>query len=142
MKILITSDIHRNIANLNKILELEKDANYHLDAGDANLAIEFLLEKEIISVKGNTDFFSKLEEEKILDIAGKKILLIHGHTLKVKRTMELLHSYAKGLNVDICIYGHTHIQRIEIVDDIVFINPGSVMDFKYAIYENGKFKLY
>lgn len=142
MKILITSDIHRNMTALNKILNEHQDLNYHLDAGDSNLSLEFLESKGIISVKGNTDFFAKLPNEKIVNIDDKKMLIIHGHTLKVKKDLNLLYSYAKGLKVDMCIYGHTHIQKLEEKAGIIFLNPGALVDYKYAIYENGKIKLF
>lgn len=142
MKILITSDIHKNLKNLNKVLKKHSPVDYHLDAGDSNLATNLLESMNIISVKGNTDFLSSLKKERILEIENKKILIIHGHTLKVKSRKDLLYSYAKSLKVDICIYGHTHIQLLEKKKEIIFVNPGSIIDNKFVIYENGKFKLY
>lgn len=142
MKILITSDIHKNLRKLEKFLKKHSPFDYHLDAGDANLSSDLLKSMNIISVKGNTDFFSNLPLEITLEIDSKKILIIHGHTLKVKRTKDLLYNYAKNSNIDICIYGHTHVQQLEIINEIIFINPGSILDNKYAIYENGKIKLH
>lgn len=142
MKILITSDIHRNIKRLNEIIKKHPNTDYHLDAGDSNFTTEFLEDKKIISVKGNTDFFSDLPLKRLIEIEGKKILIVHGHTLRVKRNLKLLYSYAKSLKVDICIYGHTHRQLVEEIDGITFINPGSVLDKRYVILKDFKMKLF
>lgn len=142
MKILITSDIHNDIKSLEKVLKEHPDIDFHLDAGDSNLSLDELEKRRIISVKGNTDFFSKLPVERVLEFEGKKILLVHGHSLKVKRGKNLLYSVANSLKVDYCVFGHTHKQEIEDIRGIIFVNPGSLLDGRYAIYENDKFKLY
>lgn len=142
MKILITSDIHGNERNLNKIISKHQDSDFHLDAGDSNLSTSLLDNLNILSVKGNTDFFHKLPKERILEIDNKKILLIHGHTLRIKWNFNNLHYYAQQLNVDICIYGHTHRQLLEEVNGITYLNPGSVLDNKYAVYKDGKISLF
>lgn len=142
MKILITSDIHRDLKGLNRVLQKVKEYDYHLDAGDSNLTVEYLNKKNILSVKGNTDFFIKLPIHRIVNINNKKILIVHGHTLNVKLYLNNLYSYAKRLNVDICIYGHTHKQLLEEKDGITFLNPGSVLDGRYVVIEDEEIKLY
>lgn len=142
MKILITSDIHGNKQSLEKIINKHQDCDYHLDAGDANLAVSKLKALNILSVKGNTDFFHKLPKERILEIDNKRILLVHGHTFRIKWHFNNLYYYAQSLNVDICIYGHTHRQLLEEVEGIIYLNPGSVLDNKYAIYKDGKITLF
>ena len=42
--------------------------------------------------------------------------------------------------------GHTHIKRLELVDDVMYVNPGSTSIPKdgcasYAVYDNGTFAL-
>jgi hypothetical protein len=130
MKILITSDIHNDIKSLEKVLKEHPDIDFHLDAGDSNLSLDELEKRRIISV------------ERVLEFEGKKILLVHGHSLKVKRGKNLLYSVANSFKVDYCVFGHTHKQEIEDIRGIIFVNPGSLLDGRYAIYENDKFKLY
>lgn len=142
MKILITSDIHKDLKRLNKVLTKHQKLDYHLDAGDSNLSIDYLNEKKITSVKGNTDFFSKLPVHRILEIDNKRILLIHGHHHSVKSGLSSLVNYAKLKEADICIYGHTHKQKMEVIDNITMLNPGALKQGKYAIYENGEITLY
>ncbi len=142
MKLLITSDIHRDVEKLEEILKKVGIISYHLDAGDSNLGAQALKERGILSVKGNTDFFCKLPPQRILKIKNKKFLIIHGHTLKVKFHLNKLVSYAKALAVDICIFGHTHKQFLKEIEGITFLNPGAVMDGRYAIYDQDEIKLY
>lgn len=142
MKILITSDIHRNQKILQKVLKKYKKTDYHLDAGDSQMSLSFLDINNILSVKGNTDFFTKLPYERILNIDNKRILLIHGHHHSVKSGLSSLVNYAKLKEADICIYGHTHKQKMEVIDNITMLNPGALKQGKYAIYENGEITLY
>ncbi|MCM8822091.1 MAG: phosphodiesterase [Candidatus Omnitrophica bacterium] len=54
-------------------------------------------------------------------IQGKRILITHGHHY----TQEQLLNLAIQWKLDIVITGHTHIARLEKVNDVVFLNPGS-----------------
>ena len=56
---------------------------------------------------------------------GKRIFITHGHHFGVKNSLVAL--VAKGLQekADIILYGHTHIPKIEMLDGIWIINPGS-----------------
>lgn len=139
MKILITSDVHGNLEDYKKVIKLNKDAKYHLNAGDFGLDSNYIT-SDVISVKGNCDFFSNLPLERILDIDGLKILLTHGHKEGVKYSLEKLKLKAKLLEVNICIFGHTHLMYEEIDEGILFINPGALSGShkSYAVYENQK----
>lgn len=37
-----------------------------------------------------------------------------------------LYKYAKENNIDFVVFGHTHIPTYETIDNITFINPGSL----------------
>lgn len=140
MKILITSDIHGNTNALNKIKE---SYDIHIDAGDSVIPEHILSIQDIISVRGNCDYYSTLPTERLLTYDDKTFLVIHGHQLDVKYGMSKLIEYAKQKQVNYCIYGHTHMQQLTTIDDIVFINPGAVMNkpIEYAIYDNGHIEL-
>ena len=58
MKILITSDVHGKKSLLEEVIKKHPNM-YHLNAGDIGLSESYLDEQNILSVKGNTDFFSK-----------------------------------------------------------------------------------
>lgn len=140
MKILITADMHGNLELLDKIKE---SYDIHIDAGDTLIPEHVLDIKRIISVKGNSDYYSNLPMERLLTYDDKTFLVLHGHNFDVKYGLERLINYAKLKKVDYCIYGHTHIQSIFTKDDITFINPGSIINkpLEYAIYEDGEITL-
>ncbi|NLN50508.1 MAG: metallophosphoesterase family protein [Acholeplasmataceae bacterium] len=142
MKILITSDLHRATKMLDTVLSKHPDIDHHIDAGDSQLSVALLEQLKIVSVKGNTDFFIKLPEYRLLSYDGKKILLIHGHHQRVKSGLKQLISFAKSLKVDICIYGHTHRQNLTRVDNLILLNPGALMNGNYALYYKGEILLY
>ena len=71
----------------------------------------------------------------------KKILLTHGHLYDVRTTFERLVHLALELGCDYVLYGHTHIQRIDVVDGITLINPGSLLDDKYLLIDGNDYKL-
>lgn len=144
MKILLTSDIHGNYELVKAIKAKHKDCNYHLDAGDSRIPEHTLDIDNIISVRGNSDIHSNLPLMRILELDGKRFLLIHGHIQSVKYKTQELEALAKIEKADYCIYGHTHIQDIRIKDGITYINPGAIMSrpSEYAIYEDGKIVLY
>lgn len=139
MKILITSDIHGQIDKIDKIKE---SYILHLDAGDSMLKESLLHKESIYSVRGNCDT-SLFPLERIYELESHKILIVHGHQFGVKQGLHRLIDYAKKKEITLCIYGHTHIQKIDEIEGILFVNPGAIMNkgLEYALYENGKIHL-
>lgn len=140
MKILITSDIHFHLENV-KILKERYNDYYHLDAGDSTFSDKLLNDLKISSVRGNCDYSHNLPLFKIMELDNKRILITHGHLQAVKNGLSLLIKEAVKRNVDVVIYGHTHLAMMGKVDKLTILNPGSLRDGKYALYENGKFIL-
>lgn len=129
MVIFVVSDTHMRVDNfLNAIKSLEKpDLVIHL--GD-NIQDAIKIEKDMnvktVMLRGNCDYYTKdCPEEKILNINGKKILATHGHRYDVKYTMSKLLYAAKEKDIDVVLFGHTHVPLITRDDGIVFMNPGS-----------------
>lgn len=125
MRILITSDIH---GNLDKLIELRKKESYdiHLDAGDSNMEDIALSSLQIVSVKGNTDYYSSLPYKRLINSPFGLILLTHGHIERVKIGLDWLYQSAKSNQANIVVFGHTHQQMVKKDGDILFINPGSL----------------
>ena len=136
--------MHKRVDKLELILKKHKSFDFHLDAGDSQMNLKFLEAKGIVSVKGNTDFFSKLPEMRLLEHEGLKILLTHGHLYYVKRNLDLLVDKAKSLDVNICIFGHTHMRYSKVIKGVLFLNPGALSNYErsYAIFDNGKVEFY
>ncbi|QMS85677.1 metallophosphoesterase family protein [Candidatus Xianfuyuplasma coldseepsis] len=126
MNILVFSDVHGHQQLLDRILNRYTDIDYIISLGDFGLDQEYLLERNIIHVKGNIAFDPGIVDEQEITISNRKILLTHGHTYHVHRTLG--HLISRGLedNFDIVLYGHTHILRKDNVDGMWIINPGSI----------------
>ncbi len=141
MRAVVISDSHGDSASVNMVLERHRSADLFIFLGDGERDF-FLKEnmrtienKRFIAVRGNCDFGSDLPEEETVLLGGKKIYCLHGHTKTVKRGFELLESAAESLNADIAVYGHTHLKRVEYVNGIYYMCPGSVRDGSYGIID-------
>jgi putative phosphoesterase len=142
MKIIVSSDIHGSYYSLEQLALKVKPYDYWLDAGDFCLSTNYLLEFDILTVKGNNDFFTKSHLEEELEIAGLKILLVHGHHDNVKLGLSSILQRAKSLGVDLVIYGHTHVQSLKVLEGITLLNPGSLgFNDEYAIINDKKIEL-
>ena len=129
MKILIVSDTHRNQDNLIEVLEKEKNLDLLIHCGDVEGAeheIEHYAGCDTVFVSGNNDFFSRLPREAELQIEGYKVWVTHGHNYYVSMNLETLKSEARHRGVDVVMFGHTHRPFLEITDDLVVLNPGSL----------------
>ena len=143
MRFIAISDIHGRRGNLFDIVEKHiDDANYFLCLGDCNSGDDFDdviayfgNKLHLITVCGNTDFRSTEPATREFTLAGKRILLCHGHTFNVKLTHITLAHEAKRRNVDIAFFGHTHEPCCEIEHGIYLINPGAVTNGSYAIVD-------
>ncbi len=132
MKIGVISDTHiRSSAKLlpRIIFELFDGVDMILHAGDI-LIDEVIIELEAIApvyaVAGNNDGYDMLDKygtRKIINANGKRIGLTHG----TGKGRTYLNAYSEfyGDNVDCIVYGHSHKPHNEIIDGILFFNPGS-----------------
>ena len=76
-------------------------------------------------VSGNTDPLVESYEERVIEIAGKRIFITHGHRYDVKSKLDNLIYKASELQVDICLFGHTHTAVMFNHNGILYLNPGS-----------------
>lgn len=129
LKILVVSDTHsKNQEFIEKIRREEKpDLLFHLgDYAKDGLIIAEALEINPIIVMGNGDHPSMgFKEEEVIEIKGKRILLTHGHKLKVSRNLDKIFYRAKEVQADLVLFGHTHVPIVEKIENIIFMNPGS-----------------
>ena len=77
-------------------------------------------------VLGNNDFFIDLPHEDSFEIAGKKVLITHGHRFYVGYGVDKLREYALDNGYDIVMFGHTHRPYLEIGERVTILNPGSI----------------
>lgn len=129
MKILIVSDTHRHTENLDKVLNKVKPIDMLIHCGDVEGSedyIEQVAECPVYIVAGNNDFFSHLSRELEVEIGEYKAFVTHGHNYYVSMGTEHIIEEAVSRGVDIVMYGHTHQPVIDIRDNIVVLNPGSL----------------
>ena len=94
-----------------------------------NLPVEF--------VRGNCDGWGG-QEEKILELLGHRIWMLHGHTRGVKRSLTRLRTMARKLDVEVVLYGHTHVPLYMQEDGLHILNPGSIGQYgktEYGVIE-------
>lgn len=129
MKILVFSDSHRSLAGMYSAIEIHQpDQVIHLgdlqrDAEEVAYAYPRL---PICMVPGNCDGWTTDPLKKQITLAGKRILLSHGHLWGVKRGYEAALADARAAGADILLFGHTHralCRRLE--DGLYMMNPGT-----------------
>ena len=136
MKIAVFSDSHGDCrymvseaAKLKKAVTL----NYIVHLGDLVQDAKFLQEKfpeiPVLYVYGNCDFtYDRLKEEKEFELGGKNFFIMHGHTRRVKSSLDGLKAIAGHKDYDVLLYGHTHEPHKSWESGTYIINPGSVSD--------------
>lgn len=129
MKIVVVSDTHGNNKEvIEKISEMERpDLLFHLgDYIEDGIKICTALGIDTIMVKGNGDQGNKIyNEDELIEISGRKIFLTHGHRYDVRYGITNLYYKALELNVDMVLFGHTHVPINIEENGIIFMNPGS-----------------
>ena len=156
MKVLIISDIHGGYDNLLKVLENEKDFDLMLILGDILSGYSYICSEvadllnnyntKIISVRGNCDNshlellnFSCDNPYILTSIDNKLVFMTHGHLYDIHNIP--IDDY------DIYMQGHTHVPKMEIINDKLYLNPGSITlprgmsNKSYIVYQDHIFYL-
>ena len=79
-----------------------------------------------LAVRGNNDYFSRLPQEQIIELEGKRIFITHGHYYYVVAGLEHLIREAQGRDADLVMFGHIHRPVIRKEGTLSVINPGSL----------------
>ena len=133
MKILIISDSHNVILD-SQIEDMKKEGQFDMlihcgdNYNDAEKFAEKLNISRVLNVPGNCDYsIIGIEPTLIQEIEGKKFIITHGHFHNVKSHLNKLKDFAKKNKADLVLFGHTHKAMNEIIDNILFFNPGSTI---------------
>ena len=145
MQILVMSDTHNDKKTVRMLLDLYKDkVKTVVHLGDfcwdlLSFKSEYP-ELNLVAVAGNGDYNYQGDEERILTLGTavkRRVMLNHGHFLRVNTGLDRLMYYALEKGVDACLFGHTHqpfVYRHEpvfscdgevISQACFFMNPGS-----------------
>ena len=131
MRIGIVSDSHGNIDVFEDMLAVPgaAEAELWLHAGDFAPDADVLEEmsgRRVARVLGNCDFFvDGVHDETVVEVAGHRIFLTHGHLFNVRFDTAMLAAAARETGANIAVYGHTHI-ALEEYGDMTVLNPGSI----------------
>lgn len=128
MKVLIISDSHGNKELVTKVKERHSDeVNAIIHCGDSELPKNSSEMNDFLAVRGNCDYDTLYPEVLVEDIETTRLLITHGHLHQVKTTLMPLKYKAEEVNANIVCFGHSHIAGAEMVDHVLFINPGSIL---------------
>ena len=105
-RIMIVSDTHKRHGNLMEALYNEGKID--------------------IMVPGNNDYYARYDKEIETKIGKYKVLLTHGHYYYVSLDLQVIKQECKSRGFDIVMFGHTHRPLIDIEEDVILINPGSI----------------
>ncbi len=125
MKLVVVSDNHRDQAVLTWIVSEYPGADHYLHVGDSEMSEEQLTSLGFYGVRGNYPFEPKFPNDLLMEFAGVKTFITHGHKYGVKLGIYGLVEAAISLNVHLVLYGHTHQPKINEFENILFVNPGS-----------------
>lgn len=134
MRIVIVSDTHGRLGDLQEAVERSKPIDWLLHLGDIEgqqdeiAQIVAMAGGKVAMVSGNNDFFSPLKKELELVIGGVRIWMTHGHQYGVYQGTGQIKNQGLLRNVDVVMYGHTHAPFLDIdeANHITVLNPGSV----------------
>ena len=130
MRIVAVSDSHGDFYHLNRVIELEPDADCFLFLGDRKKELDDIRclypDKVILSVRGNCDLSCDDKDTDIFIKDSRTIVFTHGHLYNAKKTKDELLQLGKRKHADMVLYGHTHIPDILYRDGIYLVNPGSI----------------
>ena len=130
MKLLIFSDSHGNVANMEDVVRLERpDRILHLGdlVRDAQSLQEKFPEIPVTFVPGNCDGYRPdLPDQRLFTLEGCKLLMTHGHIYQVKMGAWAAMRAAREAGAGLLFFGHTHEAFCEFQNGLWVVNPGSI----------------
>jgi len=146
MKWVVVSDNHGMTNILTDIKSIHHDADHFIHLGDSEFIRENPEMRGYKAVMGNCDgpWFDKTA----ILIDGPRAFLTHGHLYSVNNSRGQHADAAKPADCRYVLYGHTHVRKIEEIDGILCINPGSIAQSRseepetYLVIEDGTLIFY
>jgi len=131
MTVLVLSDSHGNVGNMIRAVEqVQPDRVLHLGDCQRDLTA---LEQEFPTlpmegVPGNCDWGSCDQPERLLELGGVRIFMLHGHTRNVKSSPMAALYAAKEYGAQVLLFGHTHMPLVDNDGTLLTLNPGAAGD--------------
>lgn len=136
MRVGVISDTHGDQEAIRQVIKVIPHVDMWLHAGDCSQDAEYLaslVSVPVVAARGNCDGYTTAKIDEFFEVADKKIWLTHGHRYGVKGGIGELTEWAKHYEVDIVIYGHTHVPDERWQEGIFIFNPGSAT-YGHATY--------
>lgn len=137
MKILVLSDSHGNIGNMERAVALVRPRSI-IHLGDCWRDAEELHDLypaiPLEQVPGNCDYARFEAAERLLLLEDKRVLIAHGHTMHVKYGLLPAQYRAQEMNADILLFGHTHVPLVENGGKLIMLNPGTIGSYTRPTY--------
>jgi len=128
LKILVFSDSHRSLSGMYSAIDLHQPQQV-IHLGDMMYDAEEVARDypalHFCLVPGNCDGWTTVPIKKQITLAGKSILLSHGHRWGVKSGYDMALADARAVGADILLFGHTHVPLCrQLEDGLWMMNPG------------------
>ena len=140
MKLLVLSDSHSGRSFMRLcISKIAPDVIVHLGdyASDGEVIREEYPDVTLYQVPGNCDYgfgYNSLPEVRQENIGGVRVLMTHGHKHWVKNGTDFLIADGRRSQVQLVLYGHTHIADCHReYDGMWVVNPGSCRSYDGSV---------
>lgn len=127
MQILVMSDTHGDSNVIEKVRGFYPNVDAVIHCGDSELPFSHKALMGMKKVRGNCDIDKAFPDEIVFDLEDATIFVTHGHLFNVKTSILSLSYRAKEVNAQIACFGHSHVLGTEMIDDVLFLNPGSLL---------------
>ena len=123
----VMSDSHTDRRVIESIKEYYQDkATAIFHCGDSELPSSDPIWEGITVVAGKCDDDEGYHDFLIKEVEQQRILISHGHLFYVGLGLERYSYFAEEKNVDIALFGHIHQPVAQRINQILYLNPGSV----------------
>ncbi|MGM9988598.1 MAG: metallophosphoesterase family protein [Bacillaceae bacterium] len=128
MKVLVVSDSHGSTKELIQLKERHgAQMDYMIHCGDSELTLDDEALKGFQVVRGNCDYQGGFQHDVIIDANDVRFFVTHGHLYNIKSNLSTIYYKALEVGANIVCFGHSHILGAELVEGILFLNPGSIL---------------
>ncbi len=134
MRVGLISDTHGKLRN--QVFSAFEGVDRILHAGDIgpyDLVVELEAIAPVTAVFGNMDRFDvreRVDEVAELEIAGRRVVVIHGHQLGSPKPGSLR---AALPDADVIVYGHTHKPLVDRTEGVLVVNPGAAGAARFGL---------